>query len=225
MPTGEQDRFQAPDQHVNLSTFLPKHLICCSLLVLLELLFPLQIFCSPVLFLPLQLLLHIIPHVYSLVFFQAESHFIVSCSYFLLLCRSLCIISLSSAGLATFSCPGPRANWLNDSPQPLPAVLPFFVQAKMPANPGQWCCTTYPHLSKRSWEQWGDAHHGWTTWHQISAWASPMERVPNGYLQLTTDVFSFSCLSSVVHEENHKKTYLKLWRQESCLLLQALFTQ
>lgn len=62
---------------------------------------------------------------YSLVFFQAESHFIVSCSYFLLLCRSLCIISLSSVGFATFFRPGSLANGLNKSLQPVPSFLPF----------------------------------------------------------------------------------------------------
>lgn len=67
--------------------------------------FPSTFSALPILFLPLKLLLNIIPCVYSLVFFQAEAHFIVSCSYyFLLLCRSLYIISLSSVGFAAFPC-------------------------------------------------------------------------------------------------------------------------
>lgn len=97
----------------------------CSLLVLLDLFFSLQVFCFFTLFLPLKLLLNIIPHMYFLLFFQAESHFIVSSSYFLLLCRSLCNISLSSVGFAMFSCPGSLANGLNKSHKPVPSFLPF----------------------------------------------------------------------------------------------------
>lgn len=96
-----------------------------SLLVLLELLFSFQIFCFSALFFPLKLLLNIIPHMYCLLFFQAESHFIVSSSYFLLLCRSLCNISLFSVGFATFACPGSLANGLNKSRKPVPSFLPF----------------------------------------------------------------------------------------------------
>lgn len=59
-------------------------------------------------------------HMYSLLFFQAESHFIVSSSYFLLLSRSLCNNSLSSVGFATFSRPGSLANGLNKSHKPVP---------------------------------------------------------------------------------------------------------
>lgn len=62
---------------------------------------------------------------HSLLFFQAESHFIVSSSYFLLLSRSLCNISLSSVGFATFSCPRSLPNGLNKSHKPVPSFLPF----------------------------------------------------------------------------------------------------
>lgn len=121
---GERAREQVSAQHINLSTSLAKDLICCSLLLLLEL-FSLQIFCFSTLFLPLKSLLNIIPLVYSLLFFQAESHFIVSSSYFLLLRRSLCNISLSSVGFATFSCPRSLANGLNKSHKPVPSFLLF----------------------------------------------------------------------------------------------------
>lgn len=121
---GEQAREQVSAQHINLSTSLAKCLICCSLLIFLEL-FSLQIFCFSTLFLPLKLLLNIIPHVYSLLFFQAESYFIVSSSYFLLLSRSLCNISLSSVGFAAFSRPGSLGNGENKSHKPVPSFLPF----------------------------------------------------------------------------------------------------
>lgn len=130
MPTGEGAGVLVPAQHSNCSTFLSKYLICCSLLVLPELFFPLQISCFSVLFLPLKLLLNIIPHIYSLAFFQAESHFIASCSYFLLLCRSLCIISPSSVGHATFSCTESLANGLNKSLKPVPSFHPLPICSK-----------------------------------------------------------------------------------------------
>lgn len=98
------------------------------------------VYCFPILFLPLKLLLNIIPHMYSLVFFQAESHFIVSCSYFLPLCRSLCIIALSSVGFATFSCPGSLANGLNKLLKPVPSLLllPIYTEWSQFSGPPPW---------------------------------------------------------------------------------------
>lgn len=80
------------------------------------------------LFLPLKLLLNIIPHMYSLLFFEAESHFIVSFSYFLLLSRSLCNVSMSSVGFATFSCLRSLANGLNN--KPVPSFFPFPIYSE-----------------------------------------------------------------------------------------------
>lgn len=75
---------------------------------------------------------------YSLLYFQADSHFIVSSSYFLLLSRSLCNISLSSVRFATFSCPGSLANGLNKSRKPVPSFLPFpFYTEWSPPIPGK----------------------------------------------------------------------------------------
>lgn len=103
-PTREQARFQVLDQHMKLqllpsttSHLLPTFGLAGAL--------PFTFSALPILFLPLKLLLNIIPCMYSHVFFQAEAHFIVSCSYyFLLLCRSLSIISLSSVGFAALPC-------------------------------------------------------------------------------------------------------------------------
>lgn len=113
-----------------LTSAQPLQKIQFAVLVLPELFFPLQSFYFPILFRPLKLLLNSIPHMYSLVFSQAQSHFIVSCSHFLLLCRSLCIISLSSLGFATFSCPGSLANGLNKPLKPVPSFFPFPIHTE-----------------------------------------------------------------------------------------------
>ena len=167
-----------------------------------ELFFPLRLFCFPILFLPLNLLVNIIPYVYFLVFLQPKCHFMISCSYFLLLCKSLCIISPSPVGFATLPCTGSLPNGLNKSPKPVPSCLRFPICGECShfngtlLSPGahavpcraaelspcqHFCATSMAKIHRLLMLQEppcasavGRCPPHSPTWHEIPVWASPM---------------------------------------------------